>query len=582
MRHVRFGPRWSCVRQVSATAGTAHAELRLPPAFADDLAGHPLHPALLDMAFGCAVPMLDQGGQDRLHVPVGCEEVRVHGRLAAAMLATVRLRPHAPGDRFAVLDVALCDPSGIPLLELRGLQLYGVRGGLALDNAEPAATAEPPVPPPPPRPRVLALLPRGLAPAEGMEAIERALACGQPQVVVSSVDVERTAAWLSLPPDGPRRAAAGASAAAENADASTGDQPRDDIEKALALCFEELLGVVRPGIDLDFFELGGHSLLAVRLFARIQREHALDLEIATLLRAPTIRKLAVELRERLGLPEPGSEPVRSVSARRGQHLVPIQTRGDRPILFLAHGAGGNVLGFRELSHYLGADQPVYGLQARGVDGRSAPHETVPDMARDYLAEIREVQPHGPYFLGGYSGGGCIAYEMARQLRAIGEQVAFVGMIDTPSPHQAERSKVERGFIHLRRLVRNGPLYPWRILKMKLGQRAAYKESQALRARGETLPQDLRGHEMQNAFDRAFFRYQVEPYDGEVVLFRAEHEPGTRYRRDRRLGWGDAARGGMVVVDCPGDHMSMCVEPNVQVLCARYRQQLDRAIAARKT
>jgi thioesterase domain-containing protein len=116
-----------------------------------------------------------------------------------------------------------------------------------------------------------------------------------------------------------------------------------------------------------------------------------------------------------------------------------------------------------------------------------------------------------------------------------------------------------------------------MLRWKLDERRAHKEHAALRKAGAPLPQDLRGHEMQFAFDRAFFAYVVQPYDGEVVLFRAEHESRTRFVRDRELGWNGFPRGGVRVVDCPGDHFSMCTEPNVQVLCAKMTAEIDRVI-----
>lgn len=579
-----FGPRWQCVRAAAADDDGVVTELALAPEFAEDLAEHPLHPALLDMAFGCAVPLLDQGGAARLFAPVACEAVAVPGRLVESVFGVVRWRGGRPTDHLAVLDVQLCDPDGIPLLSLHGLQVYGLLGGLSAAALPPAPPRRRTPVPPRPEPRIRALLPQGMRAGEGMAALERALASGEPQVVVSATDVARTAAWLSLPPVGVEAESTAAGDAPAAGAASAG--PRDEVERLLAAAFGELLGVVGVGIDQDFFELGGHSLLAVRLFARIHRELGLDLEIATLLTSPTVRRLATELRRQLGRGEP-AESTESAAAdtlaaaprvERGAHLVPIQTAGPRPNLFLAHGAGGNVLGFRDLSFYLGADQPLYGLQARGVDGKTRPHESIAEMATAYLAEIRAVQPDGPYYLGGYSGGGCIAYEMAQQLRAAGERVAFVGMIDTPSPHMRERGPLARGGVHLARLLRRGPAYPFRLLRMKLDQYRARREHQQRRARGEALPQDLRGWEMQYCFDRAFFAYRVTEYDGEVVLFRAADEGRARFVRDRELGWGGFPRLGVRVIDCPGDHHSMCTEPNVEVLCRRMREELDRARA----
>jgi len=383
---------------------------------------------------------------------------------------------------------------------------------------------------------------------------------------------------LSLPPEKPHASNVPPPApTGENAP----DEPRDDAETRLAASFRELLGVERPGLDQDFFELGGHSLLAVRLFARIHKDFGLDLELATLLGAGTVRKLAAVVREALHLPEPGSQPARSVAAKKGQHVVPIQLDGTRPKLFLVHGAGGNVLGFRELSHYFGKDQPVYGLQARGVDGKQPPHETILEMATAYLAELREVQPHGPYFLGGYSGGGVVAYEMAQQLRAIGEPVAFVGMIDSWCPQLPRRGKLARLLMHAMRVLRRGPMYPIDVLKTKWQRLVSAKRSEQARQQGGVMPPAMRGLEVQFAFERAFVRHQVKPYAGKVWMFRcATPDVGTRYVMDQRLGWGPFVAD-MVVTTCPGDHFTMCTEPNVQFLCREMMAAMDAAMVAAK-
>jgi thioesterase domain-containing protein/acyl carrier protein len=344
--------------------------------------------------------------------------------------------------------------------------------------------------------------------------------------------------------------------------------------------FHELLGVEQPGLDQDFFELGGHSLLAVRLFARIHKDFGLDLELSTLLGAGTVRKLATAVRGELKLPEPGRAAARPATARIGQFVVPIRSEGRRHKLFLVHGAGGNVLGFRELAHYFGADQPVYGLQARGVDGKQSPHGSIAEMADAYLAELREVQPSGPYYLGGYSGGGLIAFEMARRLRALGEAVPFVGMIDTWCPQLPQRTKLQRGLLHIRRLLRRGPLYPLRILQTKWQRWTAARINAKAREQGGVMPSDLRGFEVQFAFERAFERHVVARHEGNVWLFRAAEQPeNTRYVFDGDLGWRPWVGGALSVVRCPGNHFTMCTEPNVQVLCRELMAALDAAGAA---
>src|SRR5260370_26293793 len=191
----------------------------------------------------------------------------------------------------------------------------------------------------------------------------------------------------------------------------------DATTRQLARIWQDLLGVKSIGRDQNYFDLGGDSPLAVQLFAQIEKVFGVKLPLATLFDAPTIEELA----RILG---------REASAPRWSPLVAIQPAGSRPPFFCIHGAGGNVLIYRDLSQNLGPDQPFYGLQSPGLDGSRPPLTRIEEMAALYVKEIRTVQPYGPYFLGGYCMGGTIAYEMAQQLRAQGEQVGLLALVDT--------------------------------------------------------------------------------------------------------------------------------------------------------
>ncbi len=199
--------------------------------------------------------------------------------------------------------------------------------------------------------------------------------------------------------------------------------PRDDVELQLIKIWEKVLGVEPIGIRDNYFELGGQSLLAVRLFAQIEAAFGKNLPLATLLQAPTVEQLAAIIRQQ------GESWLWSP-------LVTIQPKGSKPPLFCIHGMGGNVLCYRELSGYLGTDQPVYGVQAKGMyddeEKRTLP-TIFEEMAADYLKLIRTVQPEGPYYLAGLSAGGAIAFEMAQQLLAQGQKVALLAMFETYYP-----------------------------------------------------------------------------------------------------------------------------------------------------
>ncbi|HEY0737917.1 MAG TPA: amino acid adenylation domain-containing protein, partial [Herpetosiphonaceae bacterium] len=177
--------------------------------------------------------------------------------------------------------------------------------------------------------------------------------------------------------------------------------PRDTLELRLARIWEELLGVQPVGIRDNFFALGGHSLLVVRLMAQIQTQLGQKIPLATLFQEPTVEHLARTLRqwETQALATP---------------LIALQPSGNQPPFFCVHAAGGSVLSYLELARLLGPDQPFYAFQAAGLDGEQPPHTQVETIAAAYLSALRAAQPHGPYRLGGWSFGGLVAYEMARQ------------------------------------------------------------------------------------------------------------------------------------------------------------------------
>jgi thioesterase domain-containing protein/acyl carrier protein len=195
--------------------------------------------------------------------------------------------------------------------------------------------------------------------------------------------------------------------------------PRDRVEIQLTALWQQVLEVPKIGIHDNFFDLGGHSLKAAQLFFLLEQVYGRHLPLATLFQAPTIAELASVLSREQWTPP-------------WQSLVAIQPSGTATPIFMVPGVGGNVLVFAQLARLLGSDQPFYGLQARGLDGKETPFTSVPEMASYYVAEIRTVRPQGPYVVLGLCTGGLIAYEMAQQLRERGEAVSLV-MMDTWHP-----------------------------------------------------------------------------------------------------------------------------------------------------
>ncbi|MFL6289499.1 MAG: non-ribosomal peptide synthetase [Thermoanaerobaculia bacterium] len=250
------------------------------------------------------------------------------------------------------------------------------------------------------------------------------LAARLPAVMVPAFFVMLDA--IALTPSGKvDRASLMAASARARAPESVYVAPRDPLEWELTGLWEELLGAQGIGVLDNFFDIGGHSLLAVSLAAGIHRRFGIAVPAAAVLQAPTIADLSVLLRARGHAGR---------TAARSGNLVPIRSGApSQPPLLLVHAHRGGVFVYHALARALGGSYPIYGLQASGLDEGEEPLDSVPAMAARYVDQIRALQPRGPYRLVGWSFGGLVAYEMARQLESGGEQVAILALIDCSPP-----------------------------------------------------------------------------------------------------------------------------------------------------
>jgi amino acid adenylation domain-containing protein len=337
--------------------------------------------------------------------------------------------------------------------------------------------------------------------------------------------------------------------------------PSDALEADLLAVWEDILQVRPISTHDDFFALGGHSLRAARLVDAIEERVGRRLPLATLLQSPTIAQLAALLRSEAWSPSWTS-------------LVPIRTTGSLPPFFCVHAIGGNVLNYRLLEGGLAGDRPFYGLQSRGLDGVTAPHTTVAEMAAAYLEEVKSVQPHGPYRLGGSSSGGAIAYEMAQQLVARGEEVALVVLLDTyylgptadlPARKRpfAEAADIHIGNLRLARDYRSRAAYLVARARLNLANHVA-----GLR---RVLGLDPRrappaGRDTVMARNAAAVReYAPRPYPGRITMLLSREQPERTFE-DLRLGWADLA-GSFEIRFIPGSHETMLDESSVAGVAA---------------
>lgn len=598
-QHIDFGPRWRVLRDAHYGDGEAIGRIEIPADFAKDLKEYGLHPALLDFATGFALDTTKAYGDESetLWVPLSYRGVRVHAPFTPKLWSWIRVHGEdKPGADFIAFDVVITDDAGRVLVEVEEFSMkrlpadldfgaalkpsasdleFESAGGASVGNLSPAELA------------FRRLLQNGILPEEGVEAFTRVLCDSPPpQIVVTSLDL---AALV--------RQSEEAAKETKNTDAkfdrpaldSEYVEPRDDVEKTLVGFWEELLGVDKVGVRDSFFDLGGHSLIAVRLFAKIKKTYSVEYPISVLFNAPTIEACAALIHEAIGKGE-GKEAAAAPAAAkpRYRHLVPMHTgdKGSKHPFFLVAGMFGNVLNLRHLAHLLGQDRPFYGVQARGLYGDDLPHETFEEMAVDYLAEIRTVQPHGPYMLGGFSGGGIAAWEMSRQLREAGEEVSLLVLLDTPLPTQPPLSKTDKLRIHWQSLRREGTSYVTDWAKRRLER----NENGNGHAAKELSPAEFRSEAIKDAFYRALPKYGVRRHDGTVVLIRPKLDVAYRLADGRALskskdvlypdnGWTPHCDR-VEVHEVPGDHDSMVLEPNVRTMAQKLRKCILAAEARR--
>jgi len=352
----------------------------------------------------------------------------------------------------------------------------------------------------------------------------------------------------------------------------------DDVTRHLTQIWQEILHIDSITPDQNYFDLGGDSSLAVLLFSRIEAIFGVELPLATLFEAPTIEELARVLHREASSPA-GWSP-----------LVAIQPSGSRPPFFCIHGAGGNVLIYRDLSLRLGPDQPFYGLQCPGLDGSCPPLTKIEDMAALYVKEIRRKQPRGPYFLGGYCMGGTVAYEVAQQIQAQGEQVALLALFDTMDfskfPHlsawDTTYQSIQRIVFHAANFLR----LDWEGKSQFLKGKAKVFRSRIPVWRGMLAAKFSKGSgtgteesrllaNIWQTNDRACVNYFPKPYAGTVTDFRPIKQYRVFNKPDAK--WDKLAKGGQEVIVLPSYPAGMLVEPFVGHLATALEKSIDDAI-----
>jgi thioesterase domain-containing protein len=335
----------------------------------------------------------------------------------------------------------------------------------------------------------------------------------------------------------------------------------DSTELCLQKMWGAVLGIDNIGAQSNFFELGGHSLVAVSVAAQLSHLYGTTIPVRTIFEHPTLTELAAFLRRNLAWTPPSS-------------LIPINP-GLQPF-FCVHPAGGLAMCYIALARALGPQQAFYGLQSRGLDDGEPYLTRIEEMAECYLTDIRQVQSHGPYRLGGWSLGGVIAYEMAQQLAAAGEEVELLALLDawpnlegldTPVTEQ-EIEDCERNHIIpliIERLVDSESQNIGSVEDLLECSLPKLKTSMA-------LPEELTVSQLRRllrvwaANECAVKRYRCRPYTGRISLFKS---PARESR-----AWSRLASGGLDEYELPASHADFVAESNVRLLAQKLRHAIE--------
>jgi len=354
---------------------------------------------------------------------------------------------------------------------------------------------------------------------------------------------------------------------------------RDATDLFICQLWEKSLGVSAIGIHDNYFDLGGDSLRAVGIIDKLVAEYNTPIATHILIQKPSVAELSDYIKSITQHPEVVGGPESDLAFT--SSLVTIQKGNERKQpLFMVHPIGGEVYFYRDLAHQLGADQPLFAFQATSLSGQSEPYDDVATLASDYISELKVIGAKPPYLLGGSSFGGLVAYEMAQQLKANGEEVRLVVMIDTPFPQEMPAHLTNSAAI-LNYLLKDKVKLSLETLN-KLDPKAQIDyvlEEARLRGKSDMIPPHLSVPLFNTwiAHQHATFAYEPKPYEDDVVFFRhterMEHFPPAPHET-----WLKYIEGKMEIHQVPGDHITMNYQPCVSVLAAHLKIVLKNTAA----
>jgi amino acid adenylation domain-containing protein len=347
--------------------------------------------------------------------------------------------------------------------------------------------------------------------------------------------------------------------------------PATENEKLVAKIWEAEFNCANVTLDDNFFELGGHSIIAVRMMNQLEKETGKRLPLKALFEGPTIEKLAAMIDK---------------NEHNWDSFVTIKATGSKVPIYLIHGVGLNVLIFNPLARHLDSEQPIYGIQAKGLNGIDKLFDRIEDIAAHYISEIIKHNPDGPYAIGGYSFGGIIAFEMSKQLKAMGKKVILTGLFDSYAEQYYRGPRYKKILFKAYEILMRTAyafyfmLFEPRIVitnKIRFAKILSEKFIDKLLSRRRVEDTTTKGYKKRatQMYQEAFRAYALTPFDGTVDVFRSKKQ--TYYMPDfKYLGWKPYALKGVTVHDVPGDHLEMFDSPHVEEFARVLQACLDKA------
>jgi thioesterase domain-containing protein/acyl carrier protein len=344
--------------------------------------------------------------------------------------------------------------------------------------------------------------------------------------------------------------------------------PRDAVELRLTQLWEKLFGISPVSVQDNFFELGGDSLLAIRLFANIKQEFGITVPLHTIFQNKTVEQLACILRQD-SVPSTWSP------------LVCLQPQGTKSPLFFVHSSGGSAFNYLQIATLMGTERPFYALHPRGIEPGDSFHASIEEMAVDYVAAVRRVQPKGPYLLAGWSFGGTVNFEMARILEQAGETVPLLLMIDAPAPAANVFKTDDVEFLLDRVPHYHGVTLDELALQNSRETQVMYL-LKAIKMAGLFTPDieptaALHWFNLYKHHNLIVSLYRPSgPVNSKIIFFKPSEKIPFDLQMGKTVeGWEPFARGGIEAYETPGNHFNIISPVNTPVLVGKMTECIER-------